>query len=105
VDKFVQHGVVQPGQYLDLHFDFSRVINASMESLEREIDRGLSEFKLAYAEVLGESFKSETSSFVQNDPAGNLTDLVRAVHRTLEGIQKSGKEDHPLWGVKGVCLS
>jgi len=104
VDKAVQNGIVQPGQYLVLHFDFCR-IDESMGSLEREINRGLLEFKIAYAEDLGESFKSETSSFVQNDPTGNLTDLVHAVHRALRGIQKRGDKNHALWGVKGVCLS
>ena len=64
----------------------------------------LSEFKLEYTKDLGESFASATSGFIQDDPAGNLTDLVLAVDRALQGIQKRGEKDHPLWGVQGVCL-
>jgi hypothetical protein len=109
VDTAVKNGIVQPGQYLVLHFDFSRVarppnIDESVPSLEREINRGLSEFMLNYTEDLGESFASTTSGFIQNDPAGNLTDLVTAVDRALQGIRKRGEEGHPLWGVQGVCL-
>jgi hypothetical protein len=109
VDKAVKNNIVKPGQYLILEFDFSRVarrrnINESVESLAREINRGLSEFKLEYTKDLGESFASATSGFIQNDPAGNLTDLVNAVSRALQGIQKRGKEDHPLWDVQGVSL-
>jgi hypothetical protein len=109
VDKAVKNGIVQPGRYLVLHFDFSRVarppnIDDSVQSLEREINRGLSEFMLDYAKDLGESFASRTSGFIQNDPAGNLTDLVTAVDRVLQGIQKRGEKGHTLWGVQGVCL-
>jgi hypothetical protein len=109
VDKAVKSGIVQPGQYLVLHFDFSRVtrtlkMDESVESLRREINRGLSEFKLEYTNDLGQSFASATSGFIQNDPAGNLTDLVQAVNRVLQGIQKRGEEHHALWGVRGVYL-
>jgi hypothetical protein len=109
VDKAVKDGIVQPGQYLVLYFDFSCVtrtlnMDQSVESLRREINRGLSRFKLEYTEDLGRSFISETSSFILNDPAGNLRDLVEAVDRTLKDIQKRGKKSHPLWGVRGVCL-
>jgi hypothetical protein len=75
-----------------------------MEFLRREINYGLSEFKLAYTNNLGESFASATSAFVENDPAGNLRDLIGAVDHALQGIQKRGKEDHPLWDVQGVSL-
>ena len=109
MDKAVKNGIVQPGQYLILHFDFSRVtrtgkIDESMESLRREINRGLLEFKLAYTKDLGESFGSETSGFIQNDPAGNLTDLVHAVDRALQDIQKRDEKGHPLRDVRGVGL-
>ena len=110
MDKAVKSGIVQPGQYLILQFDFSRLtlphnMDQSIEFLKREINRGLSEFKLEYTEVLGgESLVSATSDFIQNDPTGNLTDLVNAVDRVLRGVQKKAKNDHPLWGVRGVCL-
>jgi hypothetical protein len=109
VDKAVKNGIVKPGQYLILEFDFSRVarprnINESVEFLRREINRGLSEFKLEYTNDLGESFASATSDFVQNDPAGNLTDLVNAVNRALQDIEKRGEENHPLRDIRGVCL-
>ena len=109
MDKAVKNGIVQPGQYLILRFDFSRVVrrrnvNESTESLEREINRGLSEFKLEYTKDLGELFASTTSSFTQNDPIGNLTDLVLAVHRALQGIHTRGDKDHPLRDVRGVSL-
>jgi hypothetical protein len=109
VDKAVKNGIVKPGQYLILEFDFSRVarprnINESVEFLRREINRGLSEFKLEYTNDLGESFASATSGFIQNDPAGNLTDLVNAVNRALQDIEKRGEENHPLRDIRGVCL-
>jgi hypothetical protein len=109
VDKAVQNGIVQPGQYLVLRFDFSRVarppnIDESVPSLEREINRGLSVFRHDYTKYLGESFASTTSGFIQNDPGGNLTDLVIAVDYALQGIHKTGEEGHPLWGVQGVLL-
>ena len=92
-----------------MEFDFTRAtrtpkIAESVEFLRGEINHGLSEFKLDYTKDLGESFASATSGFIQNDPAGNLTDLVNAVDRALQGIQKRGEESHPLWGVRGVCL-
>jgi hypothetical protein len=109
VDKAVKNDIVQPGQYLILRFDFSRAarppdIDKSVKSLEREINRGLSKFMLVYTKNLGESFASITSGFVQDDPAGNLTDLVEAVDLALQDIHDRGKKDHPLWGVQGVCL-
>jgi hypothetical protein len=109
VDKAVKNGIVQPGQYLVLRFDFSRVIrrrniNESMRSLEREINRGLLEFKHAYAKDLGESFVSETSGFIHNEPTGNLADLVHAVDRALQDIQKGNEKSHPLWDIRGVSL-
>jgi hypothetical protein len=90
-----------------LEFDFSRVtrtpkITESVEFLRREINRGLSEFKLKYTNDLGPSFASATSAFKENDPAGNLTDLIDTVDQALQGIQERGKGDHPLWDVKGV---
>ena len=109
MDKAVRNGIVKPGQYLILEFDFScvarpRNIDESVEFLKREINRGLSRFKLEYTEDLGQSFASETSGFIPNDPAGNLRDLIEAVDRALQGIQKRGEEGHRLWGVRGVCL-
>jgi hypothetical protein len=92
-----------------LEFDFSRVtrtpkIAESVDFLRREINYGLSEFKLNYTEDLGESFASATSAFRENDPAGNIRSLISAVNHALQGIQKRGKEDHPLWDVQGVSL-
>jgi hypothetical protein len=92
-----------------LEFDFSRVtrtpkIAESVESLRGEINYGLSEFKLAYTNDLGESFASATSAFRENDPAANLRDLIGAVGHALGGIQERGEEDHPLWGVQGASL-
>ena len=109
MDKALKNGVVHPGQYLILHFDFSRVarprnIDESVESLKNEINDGLSEFKLKYTEDLGESFASTTSGFIQNDPAGNLRDLVKAVDRALRDVKKRGEKNHPLRDVRGVCL-
>jgi hypothetical protein len=109
VDKAVKNGMVKPGQYLILEFDFSRVertpkINESVEFLRSEINDGLEEFKLEYTNNLGQSFASATSGFKENDPARNLKVLVNAVDRELRDIQKRGEKDHPLWGVRGVCL-
>ena len=109
MEKAVNDGIVKPGQYLVLEFDFSRVarpckINESVESLRREINRGLLEFKHMYANDLGPPFASAPSGFVHNDPAGNLTDLVNAVHFALQYIQERGEEDHPLRDVRGVYL-
>ena len=92
-----------------MEFDFSRVtrtlkIDESVEFLRGEINSGLSEFKLEYTNDLGPSFASATSAFRENDPAGNLTDLIDAVHHALQGIQKKGKENDPLRDVKGVSL-
>jgi hypothetical protein len=109
VDKAVKNGIVQPGRYLTLEFDFSRVarphnIDESTESLKREINRGLSRFKSHYTKYLGKSFASATSGFIQNDPAGNLTDLIEAVNLALQGICDRGKKGHLLRDVRGVCL-
>jgi len=109
VDKAVRNGIVKPGQYLILEFDFScvarpRNIDESVEFLKREINRGLSRFKLEYTEDLGESFASATSGFTQNDPAGNLADLINAVDRALQDIQKRDEKGHPLRDVRGVGL-
>jgi hypothetical protein len=109
VDKAVQNSIVQPGQYLILDFDFSRVtrtlkMDDSVESLRREINRRLSSFKIDYTEFLGQSFASATSDFKKNDPAGNLKNLVKAVDRALRDIKERGEENHPLRDVRGVCL-
>ena len=109
MDKAVKNGMVKPGQYLILEFDFSRVertpkINESVEFLRSEINDGLEEFKLEYTNNLGQSFASATSGFKENDPARNLKVLVNAVDRELRDIQKRGEKDHPLLGVRGVCL-
>ena len=109
MDEAVQKGTVQPGRYLILDFDFSRVsrsgsMKQSGKFLETLINAVLSEFKLRYTKALGESFASETSNFIENDPIANLTVLVRAVNRALEGIHDRGEKDNPLWDAKGVCL-
>ena len=108
MDKAVKSDIVQPGQYLILEFDFSRVarpsnINESMEFLREEINRRLWRFKIDY-KFLGQSFESETSDFKEKNPAGNLAHLVEAVDCALRDIQERGDEGHPLWGVRGVCL-
>jgi hypothetical protein len=92
-----------------LEFDFSRVtrtpkIADSVESLRREINRGLLRFRFDYAKVLGQSFTSETSGFKENDPAGNLADLIEAVNRALQDIHHKGEKDPSPLGVHGVCL-
>ena len=109
MDKAVNNGIVRPGQYLVLEFDFSRVprplnINESMECLKTEINDRLSEFKREYTNDLGQSFASATSGFIQNDPVRNLTDLVHAVDHALQDIQERGEENHPLRDVRGVRL-
>jgi hypothetical protein len=109
VDKAVKNGMVKPGQYLILEFDFSRVarprnIDESVEFLREEINRRLSRFKINYTKFLGQSFASETSGFKENNPAGNLAALVEAVDYALQDIHDRGEEGHPLWGVRGVCL-
>jgi hypothetical protein len=109
VDEAVKNGIVKPGQYLVLEFDFSCLagtpgIDEAVVSLRREINRGLLQFKRSYANDLGPSFASAPSRFTDNDPAGNLADLVYAVDYALEDIQKRGEEDHPLRDVRGVCL-
>jgi hypothetical protein len=92
-----------------LEFDFSSVtrtpkIAESVEFLRREINLGLWRFKQHYNIHLGKEFRSDTSDFIDNDPAGNLRRLIEAVDLALQGIQKEGKKDHPLWDVHGVCL-
>jgi hypothetical protein len=109
VDKAVNNGIVRPGQYLVLEFDFSRVprplnINESMECLKIEINDRLSEFKREYTNDLGQSFESATSGFIQNNPARNLIILVDAVDRSLRDIKKRGEENHPLRDIRGVYL-
>ena len=109
MDKAVKGGIVQPGQYLILQFDFSRVarprdMDEFTESLKGEINRGLREFKFEYAVHLGQSFESATSGFIPNDAVGNLTDLIGAVDLVLQDIHDGHKKDNPLWGVRGVCL-
>lgn len=109
VDKAVKNGIVRPGRYLILEFDFSCVdrshnLNESAESLRRLINRSLSTFKLNYTKDLGELFASQTSNFIENDPAGNLIGLVEATNLTLQGIHNRGEEHHPLWDVQGIYL-
>ncbi|KIX01561.1 uncharacterized protein Z518_09287 [Rhinocladiella mackenziei CBS 650.93] len=64
----------------------------------------LSMFKYEYTRYLGESFASQTSTFVENHPAGNLERLINAVDGTLQDIHERGEEDHPLWNVQGIYL-
>jgi hypothetical protein len=112
VDKAVEDNIVQPGLYLILEFDFSCVtrsgsLHESAESLAREINLGLLRFKDHYAKYLGESFASNTSTFIKNDPAGNLRCLIEAVDLALRNIHSRNKKDEKddlLPGVQGVCL-
>jgi hypothetical protein len=109
VDKAVKNGIVKPGQYLVLEFDFSRVprplkIDESVEYLRAEINDELSEFKREYTDDLGQSFALATSWFKANEPVRNLKNLVKAVDRALRDIKKRGEKNHPLWDVRGVCL-
>ncbi|KIX00687.1 uncharacterized protein Z518_09752 [Rhinocladiella mackenziei CBS 650.93] len=106
VDKAVQNRTVAPGKYFILTFNFSRAARSgpSVGPLTREMNRGLSQFKLDYAALLGNPFTSEISHFDKNDPAGNLTDLVDAVARTLGGIHDKGDKGRALWDVQGIYL-
>jgi len=109
VDEAVQKGIVQPGRYLTLDFDFSRVdrshsMSQSAESLKEEINDGLSTFKDEYTEYLGPYFASKTSDLNSKNPGANLTRLVRAVDFALRGIHDRGEKDNPLRDVQGVCL-
>ena len=109
MDKAVKNGIVKPGQYLVLEFDFSRIprplkIDESVEFLREEINDELSEFKREYTDDLGQSFALATSGFRENDPAGNLKNLVKAVDPALRDIKKRGEKNHPLRDVRRVCL-
>ena len=110
MDRAVKDGEIMPGQYLVLNCDFSRInrsplIEKSTDFLALEINRILLDFKNTYAEYLGESFVSEISRFVPDNPVGNLSILIAAVHRALQDIHKKGDKNHPLFSVKGVCHS
>jgi hypothetical protein len=99
-----------PGQYLVLNFDFSRYsrshpIENNTESLALEINRTLLGFKNRYAKYLGESFESKISRFIPDNPVGNLSILIAAVHRALQDIHNKGDKNYPLFGVKGVSHS
>lgn len=109
MDKAVKNGIVKPGRYLVLEFDFSYItcthnVDESLECLKRNINRELSNFKRKYTDDLGQSFASATSGFIQNDPVKNLTDLIHAVDHALQDIQERGEENHPLRDVRGVRL-
>jgi hypothetical protein len=109
VDKAVKNGIVQPGQYLMLCFDFSRVtrtlnMDESVRFLRSEINDELLNFRREYANNLGQSFISATSDFKEDNPAGNLKNLIIAVDRALRDIKMGGEKNHPLWDVRGVCL-
>ena len=62
-------------------------------------------FKHQYTEYLGPSFASETSSFLKDNPGGNLRRLVVAVDRALRRIHDKGKETDALRGVQGYACS
>jgi hypothetical protein len=98
-----------PGQYLVLNFDFSRIdcsppIEKATQALTQEINRTLLRFKRTYVDYLGDSFASETSHFIDSNPVLNLGILNAAVDNTLTDIHNKGDKNHPLFGVKGVCL-
>lgn len=67
------------------------------QTLAREINRGLSEFKLDYNKYLGQSLSSH---LIENDPAGNLAELAMEVDSALQDIHNTGDTDHPLWDVQ-----
>jgi hypothetical protein len=109
VDEAVQSGIIGPGRYLTLNFDFSRTSRSpntdeATASLKREINRKLLRFKDDYTEALGESFASKTSNFIENDPNGNLADVIEATDYALQGIHDRCERSNPLWGIEGVCL-
>jgi len=109
VNRAVKDGKVMPGQYLVLNFDFSCTdrslpIENAMQSLAQEINDTLLDFRLTYADYLGESFALETSRFINSNPVRNLRILIAAVDRALGNIYDKGDENNPLFGVKGVCL-
>ena len=110
MDRAVKDGKVIPGEYLILEFDFSRIsrspeIENSTKFLALEINETLLDFKSKYVKYLGESFESEMSRFVTDNPAGNLRILIAAVDRALQDIHNRGDKNNPLFGVKGVCYS
>jgi len=71
VDKAVQNGIVEPGKYLVLEFDFSCVdrpcnLDESAEHLREEINIGLSTFKHDYAKLLGLSGLTSGANDLEN---------------------------------------
>ncbi|KIX05226.1 uncharacterized protein Z518_06098 [Rhinocladiella mackenziei CBS 650.93] len=85
VDKAVNNGTIQPGRYLLLEFDFSRPArprdgSESAQFIAQHINGRLSKFKRDYTKYLGESFASQTSTFMENNPAGNFEQLIDAVY-------------------------
>ena len=109
MDRAVKDGKVVPGQYLVLNFDFTRVnrsppIEKARQSLAQEVDRALLDFKRTYADYLGDIFASKGFEFFDDDPITNLGTLIMAVRLTLQNIHNKGDKNHPLFGVKGVCL-
>ena len=106
MDEAVQMGMVHPGRYLILDFDFSRVnrsrsMNQSAEAFKAEIHLGLWKFKRQYTDYLGPSFASETSD-LRDNPSVNLARLIEAVNFALQDIHRRGEKNNPLWDVKGV---
>ncbi|OCK88579.1 DUF1703-domain-containing protein [Cenococcum geophilum 1.58] len=109
VNRAVKDGKVMPGQYLVLNFDFSCTdrslpIENAMQSLAQEINDTLLDFRLTYADYLGESFALETSRFIDSNPVRNLRILIAAVDRALGNIHDKGDKNNPLFGVKGIYL-
>jgi hypothetical protein len=81
VDKAVKNGIVQPGRYLILEFDFScvarpRNMDESAEFLREEISIGLSRFKNHYTQYLGDSFALLSGRITQAEISDALLRLL-----------------------------
>jgi hypothetical protein len=108
VDRSVKDGDIIPGQHLTLRVDFLPYHCHHMDPAKKcaiAIDDAISAFVRKYYEDLGKTFAEKASRSYIETPARNLSLLISDVHLALQNIHEKDDKNHPLFGVKGVCLT
>jgi hypothetical protein len=108
VQKDIAKGIVTPGTYFVLKFDFSKVVrspnlNETNESLKGNITQSFERFYKTYSRLSGKDKEELYKNIVPGNPARSMEKCVEWVQDVLlEAQENRGKQ---LAGVEGVSNS
>ena len=98
MQKDITNGIVTPGTYIVLKFDFSQVLrspnlNETNEKLNGNITQSFEDFYTTYSTYLGENEEELYKNIVPGDPARSMVKCVKWIRNVLSKARKMVTND------------